>query len=91
MVNINISIKEEAYKFLKSLKHGEKSFSDVILRFKRDRRYEKGSKEVVLQFAGVLKDKGIDWKLKEKRMKEFRQEFNKKIERTVEYMDNLRK
>ena len=36
MVNINISVKEEAYDFLKKLKSKDKSFSDVILSFKKD-------------------------------------------------------
>ena len=44
MVNINISIKEEAYSFLKSFKAKDKSFSDVILEFKK-----KNSKRFYLQ------------------------------------------
>ena len=91
MVNINISIKEEAYRFLRSLKHGEKSFSDVILGFKKDSEYDKSSKEAVLQFAGVLKNKGIDWKAREKKMEEFRKEFNKRVEKTIDYMEKSRK
>jgi predicted CopG family antitoxin len=91
MGSVNISIRDEAYRFLRSLKQKDKSFSDVILEFKKNRQYEKGSKEAVLQFAGVLKDKGIDWKAKEKRMKEFRDSFNKRVKETSEYMKKSRK
>jgi predicted CopG family antitoxin len=91
MGSVNISIREEAYLFLKSLKRGENSFSDVILEFKKNRKYEKGSKEAVLQFAGVLKDKDVDWKAKEKRMREFRESFNKRMKETAKYMERSRK
>ena len=88
MTSINISIKKEAYEFLKRFKTENKSFSDVILEFKED-RYEKGSTKSLLRFAGVLKD--IDWKEKEKRMKEFRESFNKRMEETARYMEKSRK
>ena len=88
MVNINISIKKEAYDFLKSFKTKEKSFSDVILDFKEN-NYEKGSAKSLLRFAGVLKD--IDWEEREKRMKEFRASFNKRIKETADYMEKARK
>ncbi|MBU4069861.1 MAG: antitoxin VapB family protein [Nanoarchaeota archaeon] len=79
MVSVNISIKKEAYNFLKSLKAKDASFSDVILEFKEREIGKKGSKESVMKFFGVLKNKNIDWKAKEKRMGEFREEFEKRL------------
>lgn len=91
MASVNISIKNEAYKFLKSLKSREKSFSDVILELRDSRKYERGSKEAVLRFAGVLKDKGIDWEAKGKKMKQFRMEVEKRFENTRRKMKEVRK
>ena len=51
---------------------------------------KKGSKEHVLKFAGSLKDLNIDWDEKEKRMKKFRESFEKKVEDTERYMDKLK-
>ena len=70
MTSINISIKEDAYNFLSSLKSRNKSFSDVILGFK-------AKDENVMRFFGVLK--GIDWKKKEISRKEFRDSFNRRL------------
>ena len=70
MVNVNISIKKEAYNFLKSIKTKEKSFSDVILSFKSEN-------DKIMKFFGVLKD--TDWDTKEKNMNEFRSSFNKRL------------
>ena len=71
MVNINISIKEEAYSFLSRLKNKNKSFSDVILEFK-------AKDEGITRFFGVLKD--VNWEEKEKAMKGLRESFNKRME-----------
>lgn len=49
----NITISEEAYEYLKSMKGEEKSFSDVILSIK-GRRIE------VMSFAGSLKDADLE-------------------------------
>ncbi len=70
MVSINISVKKDAYDFLKNLKSKDKSFSDVILSFKKDN----GS---IMNFFGVLKN--LNWNAKEERMKDLRQSFNKKL------------
>lgn len=72
MVNINISLKEEAYNFLSSLKTKNKSFSDVILEFK-----EKNNNRNIMRFFGALKD--LDWGKKEKSIREFRDSFNKRL------------
>ena len=72
MVNVNISIKEEAYRFLKSLKSTDKSFSEVILEFKRENKNRD-----IMRFFGVLKN--IDWDIREKRMREFRSEFEERF------------
>lgn len=77
MVNINISLTEEAYNYLKMLKGRDKSFSDVVIEMKKD--CNKGNGKSLLKYAGVLKDKGIDWDEKERRMKEFREGFNKNL------------
>ena len=90
MASLNISIKKEAYDFLSRLKTKDKSFSDVILEFKENNE-EKGTAKSLLRFAGALKDADIDWVEKEKRMKEFRHSFNKRIEETAEYMEKHRK
>lgn len=78
MVNINISLRKEAYDFLNSLKTKNKSFSEVILDFKKD-KYEKGNAKSLLRFAGILKN--VDWEEREKEMKALRKDFDKRIER----------
>ncbi|MBI2631832.1 hypothetical protein HYW75_02410 [Candidatus Pacearchaeota archaeon] len=50
----------------------------------------KRSEEVIVKYFGALKNKNIDWKTKEERMKAFRDSFNKKIEKTREYMENAK-
>jgi predicted CopG family antitoxin len=69
---MNISIKEEAYEFLKSRKSGNKSFSDVILEFKE--------KKSPLGFFGILKDK--DWTQTEKNIRSFREDFEERSSKT---------
>lgn len=71
MASINIAIKEEAYEFLKNLKADNKSFSDVILSFKKEQKN-------LMRFFGALK--GMDWENKEKNMKGLRDSFNKKLQ-----------
>ena len=84
MTNKNISITEDTYRFLKMLKGRDKSFSDVVLELKNSRTIKKGSKEHILKFWGALKDS--DWEEKEKRMKEFRNEFEERVSETEKYM-----
>ncbi|MBI2671329.1 antitoxin VapB family protein [Candidatus Woesearchaeota archaeon] len=69
MSSINISIKKEAYEFLKEIKTSDKSFSDVILSFKKE--------QDLMKFFGVLKY--LDWNKKEKTIKDLRSSFNKRI------------
>ena len=71
MSSINISIKKEAYDFLKNIKTRDKSFSDIILSFKKEQNY-------VMRFFGILKN--IDWNEKEKNIKNLRSSFNKKLQ-----------
>jgi len=71
MVNINISIRKEAYEFLSSMKGENKSFSDVILEFRKEKS--------VMDFFGCLKDANIDWKEREKEMKNVRESFNRRL------------
>lgn len=70
MPSINISLKREAYEFLKNLKSEDKSFSDVILGFKKE-------KDDIMRFFGVLKS--ADWDEKETNMKNLRASFNKRL------------
>lgn len=72
MVNINISIRKEAYDFLSRLKGENKSFSEVILGFKKE-------KKTALDFFGGLKDVGIDWKAEEKERRALRKSFERRL------------
>ena len=71
MTSVNIAIKKEAYNFLKNLKSKDKSFSDVILSFKKDR-------DNIINFFGVMKE--ADWNEKEGRMKGFRNSFSRRLQ-----------
>ena len=70
MVSINISIKKEAYDFLKRFKERDKSFSDIILGFQK-------KEDNIMRFFGVLKD--AEWDKKETRISDFRKSFNKRV------------
>jgi len=71
MTSINISIKKEAYDFLRTLKAKDRSFSDIILDFKKDQSN-------IMKFFGILRD--LDWDEKEKNMKNLRDSFNKRLQ-----------
>ena len=71
MASVNISVKKEAYDFLKNMKTKNKSFSDVILDFKKEQ-------SSIMRFFGILKN--LDWKGKEKGMKNLRESFNKRLQ-----------
>lgn len=81
MSNVNISLSKEAYDFLKVLKGREKSFSEVVIEFKERDREKKGSKEKLMKYFGALKGREVDWKAKEKRMEEFREELEKRFKK----------
>lgn len=85
MVSINISLKREAYEFLKALKVKDKSFSDVVLEFKDIR-----ATTDVMRLFGALKNANIDWKAKEEGMKAFRDSFNKHVAETRKKMERLK-
>ena len=70
MTSINISLKKEAYEFLRDLKTKDKSFSDVILEFKKE-------EDNLMKFFGILK--GADWGKKEANMKNFRSSLSKRL------------
>lgn len=80
MGSMNISIKDEAYAFLESLKSENKSFSDVILEFK-ERDLERGKEKGILKFFGVLKDS--NWTEKEEIIRDFRESFEKRVKETA--------
>lgn len=71
MTSINISIKKEAYNFLKNMKTNDRSFSDVILSFKKEH-------DNLMKFFGILKE--ADWDKKEKSMENLRNSFNKRLQ-----------
>ena len=71
MASINISIKKEAYDFLENLKTKDKSFSDVILGFRKEH-------SSILRFFGILKT--LDWDEKEKNIKNLRGSFNRRLQ-----------
>lgn len=71
MASINISVRTDAYDFLKNLKSKNQSFSDVILSFKKN-------KDVIMNFFGVLKN--LDWDMKEGRMSDLRHSFDKRAQ-----------
>jgi len=88
MGSVNISLKKEAYEFLKSLRSRDKSFSDVILELKDS----KGNKNSILSVVREKRDiEIVDWKEKEKRMKNFRKSFNERIGKTTKLMKEARK
>jgi predicted CopG family antitoxin len=91
MASINISIRKEAYEFLKSFKRNDESFSDIILEFKENSYRKRGSKESIMRFFGTLKNENINWDENEKRMKEFRKSFEDRINETSEKMEKARK
>lgn len=70
MASMNISIKGEAYTFLKSLKSKDRSFSDVILEFK-------AKDNDIMRFFGVLKE--IDWDKRSDSRKDFRDSFKRRL------------
>ena len=70
MASVNISVRKEAYNFLKNLKTDNKSFSDIILSFKKEQND-------IMRFFGVLN--GLDWNNKEKNMKSLRESYNKRL------------
>lgn len=90
MTNMNISLRKEAYEFLRYLKGRNKSFSDVILDFKDREKVVDRSGKSLLKYAGVLKDLDIDWELRKKRMKALRNSFNKRMSETRRKMEQLR-
>ena len=70
MTSINISLKKEAYDFLNNIKTGDKSFSDVILGFKKE-------KSEIMRFFVVLKD--TDWAERQRNIGKLRESFNKRL------------
>ena len=77
MSSINISLKKEAYDFLNSIRKKDQSFSEIILEFKKEKKF---TGKDLLKFAGALKDKE-DWDETEKNMKKFRKSINKRLDK----------
>lgn len=81
MTSTNISLRKEAYEFLKRLKTKDKSFSDIIMEF-REFGHKKGSNEIVLDFI-ENESLNIDWRNKEKDLKEARKEFEDELDKRI--------
>jgi len=90
MSSVNISIKKEAYTYLKSIKKEGESFSDVILKFKE----EKKNGAFMVNLALALKERAkkeygfndadLDEKYfeeREKNIKQVRQQLEKELKR----------
>ena len=58
---------------------------------KENRDFRKGSKEAILSFVGVLKNKNINWDNVRKNMQEFRDEVEERFDETARYMEKSRK
>ena len=87
MGSINISIKDDAYRFLKTLKGKNESFSDVILRFKEEKKSDgKTLLRIIYSNREVLE--GIDWEKRKKIMEDFRSSFNQGIEQRIKLRKN---
>jgi len=87
MTNMNISLRKEAYEFLRLLKGKEKSFSDVVLEF----RERKNNRNRILELFNQKRDlSAIDWKEKERRMASLRDSFKKRLTETRKYMEKSR-
>lgn len=78
MGSVNISLKKEAYDFLNSIRKKNQSFSEVILDFKKEKKF---TGKDLMKFAGVLdkeKAEKIKKEIKDNR-KNFEKELNKRI------------
>ncbi|MBI4116813.1 hypothetical protein HY449_03660 [Candidatus Pacearchaeota archaeon] len=91
MGNINISLKKEAYEFLRILKGGDKSFSDIILEFKGSGVHMKRSGKSLAEFAKRAGKLGVDWEEKERGIVGFRREFEERMDKTSRDMEKSRK
>ncbi|MDA3837309.1 MAG: antitoxin VapB family protein [Nanoarchaeota archaeon] len=78
MGSMNISIKQEAYDLLCSLKGKGKSFSDIIIEVVNEK--EKRNRDI-MKFAGVLKERGETyWKDRENEYKDVRESLDSELE-----------
>lgn len=82
MVNINISLTEEAYNYLKILKGKDKSFSDVVIEMKEKGCYRKGIKELLMKYYGAIDKSELD--RLSKRTREIREDLNTELNERVE-------
>ena len=65
-----ISLSEEAYRELKIIKGEKESFSDVVMKLKRNR-----VKRPISDFFGVFKDNRDEWEGIKKKLEEDRKKF----------------
>ncbi len=86
MGSVNISIRKEAYEFLKSLKAEDESFSDVILEFKENKSAKKGSFEAIVNCLNDFDSESVNWKEFESRIRKNRDKSKKRIQEVRKYM-----
>ena len=77
MGSVNISIKKEAYEFLKSLKAEDESFSDVILELRENKSSKKGSFEAIMDCLNDFDSESVDWEEFESRIRKNREKSKK--------------
>ncbi len=80
MVNVNISLTEEAYSYLKMLKGRDKSFSEVVIEMKTKHNGNNNAKRM-LSIGKSISDLNIDWDKREKIISEVRNSFNRRLSR----------
>ena len=86
MGSVNISIKKEAYEFLKSLKAEDESFSDVILELRENKSSKKGSFEAIMDCLNDFDSESVDWEEFESRIRKNREKSKKRMQEIHEYM-----
>lgn len=80
----SLTITEDAYATLKRLKHGDESFSKVILRVGRERGGD------IEKYFGILKMSEDETEKMIRKMKERRAEFSKEMENRQKHFKKLR-
>lgn len=84
MVIKSLSITEDAYNVLKRLKHGDESFSEVIMRVGDEKR------DHIKKHVGILKRSQAETDEMLRKIKDRRKEFGKEMEDRQERFRKLR-
>jgi predicted CopG family antitoxin len=77
MGSMNISIKQEAYDLLCSLKGNDKSFSEVVIELVNEKKKKDKN---IMKFAGVLREKGEEyWRNREEEYRKIRKDIDSEV------------